>query len=200
MTFSAKLDPAEKVTFNLRYEELLQRSEKGQYNYEVNIQPKNQKISDFKIKVAINESLPLNGISVTRVKDKDEAKFQAEDISQGSLIYDEENAPNVAFIDMQPNDAKNNGKDWKFVVKYDVKRPEDGNDVQIGAGKFVHYFAPDSLPTLPKHVIFVIDISGSMSGRKLEQTKDALLTMLDEMKEKNIGESNMIFSFHENFI
>lgn len=159
VTFSAKLDPAEKVTFNLRYEELLQRSEKGKYNYEVNIQPKNQKISDFKIKVAINESLPLDGISVTRVKDKDEAKFQAEDISKGNLIYDEKNTPNVAFIDMQPNDAKNNGKDWKFVVKYDVKRPEDGNDVQIGAGKFVHYFAPDSLPTLPKHVIFVIDIT-----------------------------------------
>ena len=136
MTFSAKLDPAEKVTFNLRYEELLQRSEKGKYNYEVNIQPKNQKISDFKIKVAINESLPLDGISVTRVKDKDEAKFQAEDISKGNLIYDEKNTPNVAFIDMQPNDAKNNGKDWKFVVKYDVKRPKDGNDVQIGAGNF----------------------------------------------------------------
>ena len=192
MTFSAKLDPAEKVTFNLRYEELLQRSEKGKYSYEVNIQPKNQKISDFKIKVAINESLPLDGIFVTRVKDKDEAKFQAEDISQGNLIYDEKNAPNVAFIDMQPNDAKNNGKDWKFVVKYDVKRPEDGNDVQIGAGKFVHYFAPDSLPTLPKHVIFVIDISGSMGGRKLQQTKDAMTTMLDKMSEKNIDNFNII--------
>merc|ERR1712172_472443 len=185
-------DPAEKVTFNLRYEELLQRSEKGQYNYEVNIQPKNQKISDFKIKVAINESLPLDGISVTRVKDKDEAKFQAEDISQGNLIYDEKNTPNVAFIDMQPNNVKNNGKDWKFVVKYDVKRPEDGNDVQIGAGKFVHYFAPDSLPTLPKHVIFVIDISGSMGGRKLQQTKDAMTTMLDKMSEKNIDNFNII--------
>ena len=192
MTFSAKLDPAEKVTFNLRYEELLQRSDKGKYNYEVNIQPKNQKISDFKIKVAINESLPLDGISVTRVKDKDEAKFQAEDISKGNLIYDEKNTPNVAFIDMQPNDAKNNGKDWKFVVKYDVKRPEDGNDVQIGAGKFVHYFAPDSLPTLAKHVIFVIDISGSMGGRKLQQTKDAMTTMLDKMSEKNIDNFNII--------
>ena len=53
---------------------------------------------------------------------------------------------------------------------------------------------------MAKHVIFVIDISGSMSGRKLEQTKDALLTMLDEMKQKNIGESNMIFGFYENFI
>merc|ERR1712019_171089 len=65
VTFSAKLDPAEKVTFNLRYEELLQRSEQGKYHYEVNIQPKNQKIRDFKIKVTVNESLPLNEISVT---------------------------------------------------------------------------------------------------------------------------------------
>ena len=47
----------------------------------------------------------------------------------------------------------------------------------------------------PKHVIFVIDTSGSMSNRKLDQTKDALLTILKEMKEKNIGESNMIFHF-----
>merc|ERR1712012_171688 len=192
VTFSAKLDPAEKVTFNLRYEELLQRSEQGKYHYEVNIQPKNQKIADFKIKVSINESLPLDGISVTRVKDKDEAKFQAEDISKGNLIHDSKYSPNIAFIEMRPNDAKNNGKDWKFVVNYDVQRPEDGNDVQIGAGKFVHYFAPDKLPTMPKHVIFVIDISGSMSGRKLQQTKDAMTTMLDKMSEKNIDNFNII--------
>jgi len=192
VTFSAKLDPAEKVTFNLRYEELLQRSEQGKYKYEVNIQPKNQKIADFKIKVSINESLPLDGISVTRVKDKDEAKFQAEDISKGNLIHDSKYSPNIAFIEMRPNDAKNNGKDWKFVVNYDVQRPDDGNDVQIGAGKFVHYFAPDKLPTMPKHVIFVIDISGSMSGRKLQQTKDAMTTMLDKMSEKNIDNFNII--------
>jgi len=192
VTFSAKLDPAEKVTFNLRYEELLQRSEQGKYHYEVNIQPKNQKIADFKIKVTVNESLPLDGISVKRVKDKDEAKFQAEDISEGSLTHDSKLTPNIAFIDLKPNDAKNNGKDWKFVVNYDVKRPDDGNDVQIGAGKFVHYFAPDNLPTMPKHVIFVIDISGSMGGRKLEQTKDAMTTMLDKMSEKNIDNFNII--------
>merc|ERR1712168_1524597 len=192
VTFSAKLDPAEKVTFNLRYEELLQRSEQGKYHYEVNIQPKNQKIADFKIKISINESLPLDGISVTRVKDKDEAKFQAEDISKGNLIHDSKYSPNIAFIEMRPNDAKNNGKDWKFVVNYDIQRPDDGNDVQIGAGKFVHYFAPDKLPTMPKHVIFVIDISGSMSGRKLQQTKDAMTTMLDKMSEKNIDNFNII--------
>jgi secreted protein with Ig-like and vWFA domain len=33
----------------------------------------------------------------------------------------------------------------------------------------VHYFAPEGLPTMPKNVVFVIDKSGSMSGRKIQQ-------------------------------
>merc|ERR1711962_373348 len=189
VTFSAKLDPTEKATFYLRCEEQLQRSEKGKNNYEVNIQPQNQKIPDFQIKVELNESLPIEGLSVKRVKDKNVAKFQAEDITKEALKNLDKN---VATIELTPNDAKNNGKDWKFVVNYDVKRPSDGNDVQIGAGKFVHYFAPDNLPTLKKHVIFVIDVSGSMGGRKLAQTKDAMTTMLTKMSEKNLDNFNII--------
>ena len=46
---------------------------------------------------------------------------------------------------------------------------------------------------MAKHVIFVIDVSGSMANKKLDQTKDALLTILKEMKEKNIGKPYMIF-------
>ena len=56
-------------------------------------------------------------------------------------------------------------------MNYDVLRPKDGHDIQIGAGKFVHYFAPDKLPTMAKHIIFVIDVSGSMDGTKLKQAK-----------------------------
>jgi len=40
---------------------------------------------------------------------------------------------------------------------------------QIVNGYFVHFFAPTSLPKLPKNVVFIIDISGSMSGREIEQ-------------------------------
>lgn len=40
---------------------------------------------------------------------------------------------------------------------------------QIENGYFVHYFAPEGLATIPKNVIFVIDKSGSMSGRKMQQ-------------------------------
>lgn len=40
---------------------------------------------------------------------------------------------------------------------------------QIVNGYFVHYFAPMELPRIPKNVMFVIDVSGSMYGRKMEQ-------------------------------
>ena len=93
MTFTAKLEPADKVTFHLRYEELLQRSEKGQYNYELNLQPENQVIGDFKITIQINESLPLRDISVKRFLNQNEIKFQAETMTQEVLIFDEKTAP-----------------------------------------------------------------------------------------------------------
>jgi len=40
---------------------------------------------------------------------------------------------------------------------------------QIVNGYFVHFFAPDNLPQMPKNVVFVIDRSGSMEGEKMKQ-------------------------------
>lgn len=40
---------------------------------------------------------------------------------------------------------------------------------QVLNGYFVHYFAPKNLPPLPKNVVFVLDISASMVGAKLQQ-------------------------------
>ena len=143
------LKPREKVTFKLKYEESLQRSEKGKYTYEVNIKPKNQVIKDFKIKVSINESLPLDGISVLRVKDKDEAKFQAEDITKRNLIYNSHKTPNIAYVDINVNDLKDNDKDWKFVVQYDVERSENGGDLQIGPPPITESAVFTSISTTP---------------------------------------------------
>lgn len=43
--------------------------------------------------------------------------------------------------------------------------------IKKSSGYFVHHFAPSSLPRIPKNVVFVIDQSGSMDGRKIQQVQ-----------------------------
>ena len=91
---------------------------------------------------------------------------------------------NKYFI-LQEKD-EDSGMFGQFIVQYDVDLSSiGGNEIQVLDGYFVHYFAPENLQTLPRHVIFVVDVSGSMSGTKLQQTKDAMVTILDDMTEKD---------------
>lgn len=53
-------------------------------------------------------------------------------------------------------------------------------------GYFVHFFAPPDLPPLPKQVVFALDTSGSMDGRKIDQLKQAMNSILNELKEADI--------------
>ena len=58
----------------------------------------------------------------------------------------------------------------QFSVRYDVdRRDEVSGEIQLIDGYFAHFLAPENLPAMAKHVVFVLDTSGSMSGKKLEQ-------------------------------
>ena len=57
--------------------------------------------------------------------------------------------------------------------------------LQVVDGYFVHYFAPGSLPAVPKNVVFVIDVSGSMQGHKMTQTKQAMVAILDDLHSED---------------
>ena len=52
---------------------------------------------------------------------------------------------------------------------------------QTGRNFFMHFFAPVSIPTYPKSVLFLVDTSGSMAGTKITQTKSAILEILDTL-------------------
>ena len=58
----------------------------------------------------------------------------------------------------------------------------------------MHFFAPESLKPLKKHVTFVLDVSGSMNGRPIEQLRQAMLTILDDL---NSGDFFSIVFFSE---
>ena len=60
-------------------------------------------------------------------------------------------------------------------------------------GYFVHHFSPEGISPVTKNVVFVIDISGSMLGHKIDQTRDAMLTILDQLRD---GDTFNIVLFH----
>merc|ERR1712183_1036609 len=70
-------------------------------------------------------------------------------------------------------------------INYDVDRQNQDSEVQVIDGYFVHFFVPENLETLPKHAIFILDVSGSMHGEKLQQLKDAMFTVLNDMKPED---------------
>merc|ERR1712183_162235 len=70
-------------------------------------------------------------------------------------------------------------------INYDVDRQNQDSEVQVIDGYFVHFFVPENLETLPKHAISILDVSGSMYGERLQQLKDAMFTVLDDMKPED---------------
>ncbi|CAB1315393.1 unnamed protein product [Coregonus sp. 'balchen'] len=75
------------------------------------------------------------------------------------------------------------GLNGDLVIVYDVYRNTSMGDLKESKGYFVHHFAPSDLPRIPKNVVFIIDRSGSMHGRKMEQTREALLKILVDLVE-----------------
>ena len=57
----------------------------------------------------------------------------------------------------------------QFVVQYDVERKLDAGEFIIRQGYFVHIISPNGLSPIPKDILFILDVSGSMQGRKIKQ-------------------------------
>ncbi|XP_024916177.1 inter-alpha-trypsin inhibitor heavy chain H3-like isoform X1 [Cynoglossus semilaevis] len=182
-SFSVSVNIAAKsnVTFILTYEELLQRK-LGQYEILTRVQPKSL-VQDFKIMTNIYEP---QGIAFLDAH----ATFLTNDLLP---LVDKTVTDKKAHISFSPTVEQQrkcpgcDGTliDGDFVIKYDVNRGERFGDIQIVNGYFVHFFAPPDLPRVPKNIVFVTDNSGSMSGRKLQQSKDALVHILSDLHEED---------------
>ncbi|NXF29838.1 ITIH3 inhibitor, partial [Nyctibius bracteatus] len=177
-TVSVNIEAASKVTFELIYEELLKR-QFGKYEMFIKVKPK-QLVKNFEIEVNIFEPQGITELEA-------EGTFITNELQNIIKKTFSEEKGHISFkptLDQQRTCANCSQSvlDGDFTVRYDVKRTTPDN-LQIVNGYFVHFFAPTNLPKLPKNVVFVIDISGSMSGRGIEQTREALLKILDDIKE-----------------
>ncbi|XP_031134097.1 inter-alpha-trypsin inhibitor heavy chain H3 [Sander lucioperca] len=169
------------VTFIMTYEELLQRK-LGQYEILTRVKPK-QPIQEFQIVTNIYEPQGISYVDANATFFSNELLPLVEKRVTGNKAH-------ISFSPTMEQQRKCPGCDGTlidgdFIIKYDVNRAKSLGDIQIVNGYFVHFFAPPDLPTVPKNVVFVIDRSGSMSGRKIEQTREALLAILKDLSEED---------------
>ncbi|KAM4740161.1 inter-alpha-trypsin inhibitor heavy chain H3-like [Anableps anableps] len=170
-----------KVTFELTYEELLKRTH-GKYKLQIHARPM-QPVKDFKIDVHIHEKA---GISFTDVKGGLSTKALANAITKTHL----DKRAWVYFyptVDQQKtcDSCGEQGMNGELVIFYEVNRDVELGDIKASDGYFVHHFAPSSLPQISKNVVFVIDKSSSMNGRKIEQTRTALQYILSDLARED---------------
>jgi uncharacterized protein YegL len=188
-TVAANVEGEQEILYRLTYDELLERKA-GMYELSINIDPK-QVVEDFWVKILINESLPITMIKVPELLESNEidpteetknsfvdiSKAVDGDVKRATVLF----APTRSVQEA----AADQGLSGRLVVRYDVDRQGQDSEVQVIDGYFVHYFVPENLETLAKHAIFILDTSGSMLGEKMQQLKDAMFTVLDDMTPKD---------------
>ncbi|XP_054449900.1 inter-alpha-trypsin inhibitor heavy chain H5 [Pteronotus mesoamericanus] len=197
---STVIPSKDKAVFLLSYEELLQRR-LGKYEHVISVRPQ-QLVGRLTVEVNILESSGITSLEVLPLHNsRQKGSGRAEDNAgppPSTLINQNETFAKIIFKPSVVQQARiaQNGILGDFIMRYDVKREQSIGDIQVLNGYFVHYFAPKDLPPLPKNVVFVLDSSASMVGTKLRQTKDALFTILHDLRPQDhfsiIGFSNRI--------
>ncbi|XP_074554932.1 inter-alpha-trypsin inhibitor heavy chain H5 isoform X2 [Halichoeres trimaculatus] len=188
---AANIPGRNRAIFLLTYEELLQRR-LGRYEHVTSLRPL-QLVSRLSVDVTIVDHSPITDLQVLPLRNgrsntptnPNAPKIPAKPEPPITTVIKKEN--NVCKITFSPNIVQQakittNGLLGDFVIHFDVQRDMGIGDIQVLNGHFVHYFAPKDLPVVPKNVVFVIDTSASMLGTKIRQTKEALFTILRDLR------------------
>ncbi|XP_043944296.1 inter-alpha-trypsin inhibitor heavy chain H5 isoform X2 [Protopterus annectens] len=182
---ATKLPGKDKAIFLLTYEELLQRR-LGFYEYVVSVRPQ-QLVGKLFVEVNLLEQSGIKHLEVAPLRKAGNGDKGSQSPPVATKIDQTRTTAKIVF---KPSIVQQASIDRKgilgdFIIRYDVNREPSVGDVQAMNGFFVHYFAPKDLTPVPKNVVFVIDNSASMLGLKIKQTKDALFTILGDLRNED---------------
>uniref|UniRef100_A0A8C8D8W6 Inter-alpha-trypsin inhibitor heavy chain 2 n=1 Tax=Oncorhynchus tshawytscha TaxID=74940 RepID=A0A8C8D8W6_ONCTS len=168
--------PGSKIEFELHYQEMMQRK-LGFYEHSLYLQP-GRLVPQFQVDVYIYEP---NGIASVETPNT-----LGEHFSGMAKLTSSKDKAHVVFKPSLQQQRKcenctTSAIDGIFTVRYDVLRDSNAGELHVSDGHFVHFFAPANLSPLPKNIVFVIDVSGSMWGVKMKQTVEAMQTILDDL-------------------
>nr|XP_029520990.1 inter-alpha-trypsin inhibitor heavy chain H6-like isoform X3 [Oncorhynchus nerka] len=177
-----------RMSFSLSYEELLPRR-LGRYELTLGLRPGGL-VTNLTLDVSIAERTGLSFIKVLPLKTSRLLSNTVTGESEAPASTQVQQNPRCAGVHYSPSlqqqsSASSKGLNADYIIQYDVELSDLIGDIQVFDGYFVHYFAPRGLPVVPKDVIFVIDVSGSMIGTKIKQTKQAMSTILGDLREED---------------
>lgn len=146
--------------------------------------------------VNINETRPLAFVKAPSMRSGNEiAKNDEKRNPKAKIELFDKTAAKVTFkpdLEQQKElgehlgNKEGTGLGGQFVVQYDVERDPQGGEVLVSDGFFVHFFAPSDLKPMEKHVVFVLDTSGSMSGVRIQQLKQAIKSILGQLGKQDL--------------
>ncbi|XP_010899627.3 inter-alpha-trypsin inhibitor heavy chain H2 [Esox lucius] len=177
-TFKAEVHvpSGNRIEFELHYQEMMYRK-LGLYEHTLHLQP-GRLVPRFQLDVYIYEP---NGIASVEVPNT-----LGEHFTGLAQVTSNKHKAHVVFKPSLKQQRKcdnctTSALSGIFTVKYDVIRESAAGELHVSDGHFVHFFAPTNLSPLPKNIVFVIDVSGSMWGVKMKQTVEAMQAILDDL-------------------
>ncbi|KAJ1526422.1 hypothetical protein ONE63_009556 [Megalurothrips usitatus] len=182
------LDPLAEVKLILKYEELLIRR-LSKYTYKVHLEP-GEVVPDLQVNVQIREPVNL-GFAETHAftNDVNTAKENTATTTftngDADIFYNPSITEQIETATSFGGNPMSGLKGY-LSVSYDVDRGSQGGELYVHENWFVHFFAPALSGPIAKHALFVLDVSGSMAGKKIEQLKSALSSILSNLRDSDI--------------
>ncbi|ELT88977.1 hypothetical protein CAPTEDRAFT_95231 [Capitella teleta] len=166
------------VVFEMTYQELLRRSN-GVYTHTIYVDPM-QVLPHLKITVKVFEPQGIRFFNVTEPDGSSRSSVIMES-KKGEVLYQ----PDVT---QQQNADAELGISGSLNVLYDTEHSNIAGDILTENDIFAHFFSPNenALQPLDKRVVFVVDMSGSMLGERIENTKRALEFIVRQMRPSDL--------------
>ena len=169
----------------LNYDIQLTR-ENAIYAYTTNIFPY-EPVSKLSVSVSIEESRNIDA-KKTSVYWESEGKPEGQRFASNQENAFDLNKESVSKWIFSFEKESIGLEEWKdnLKIEYDVERLDNTcGDIVMRDGHFIHYIAPKQLSTIPKNVILTIDTTAAMEGERLNNVKEALITILDTLTDQD---------------
>ena len=174
--FSVRINTAadSEATFVLQYEELIVRR-RSKYSHRINLNP-GSVVDDLNVQVRVVDP---QGVIKTSASDFVSSQIR---ISNTEVLFS-----------YTPSAEEQREDDPQFGLGRDLDIEYDVTPSSVSVGEFVvdqncffaQFFSKTGAEAVPVDLVFVIDVSGSMSGTKIVQTRAALETIINQLRDSD---------------